>query len=266
MKILILGAGGYLGGALYARCASEKSLSVYGTCRTSLRDGLHPLDILDEAASREAIEAFDPDVVVWCLKNQEREAELSHIGLRHILSLLKPAVRFIYISTGLSDGENQNEETPPEPRAEGMYLANYVNGKILGEELTRTHENHVILRPAQIYGFGAAGEMDERMLRVVQAVEKDGKMVRSANVYISTVHVEDLVSCIVELFYGSFTGTLCVAAENPVSYYEFYSFLARQVGICSDKVVAQYEAQSTANCFDTAKAQAILKTKFRQLC
>lgn len=265
MKVLILGAGGYLGNVLFSRCKLLAGYSVCGTYFKRPQEGMYSLDILDVMNTRKIIDLFDPGVVVWCLLNADKELEMSDIGLRHLLSHLKPTVRFIYISTGLSSKEGQNEETPPEPREASLYLANYVNGKILGEQLVRSTNNHVIIRPGQIYGFGASGELDERMQRVQNAIKKDGKMIRSANAYISTVHVDDLASCIVELFGSNFVGTLCVASSKTVSYYDFYRFLARQIGVEDEKIIPDYESKFSSGYFDTSKMQSVLLTKMRNI-
>jgi len=269
MKILILGASGYLGGVVYAQCRELADCAVCGTTHTQPAVGLCQLDICDENATRELISSFAPDAVIWCLWSKINEMELTDAGLRPLLALLPPSVRFIYLSTSLSPQDNQNEETPPEPMSEGSragtHLADYVNGKILGEELVRKRPNHVILRPGQIYGFGARGEMDGRMIRVREAVSETGGMVRSANVRISVVHVEDLALSIVELLDSDFTGTLCVASDRPVSYYEFYQYLAAQIGIEPDKIEPEYENRQPGRWFDTAKAKALLRTKFRDI-
>lgn len=265
MNVLILGASGYLGSVLFSYCNAKTTNSIYGTYFARPREGMHSLDIFDVMKMRKVIESINPDVVCWCIMNENNEYELSDIGLRHLLSLLKPTVRFIYLSTGLSHKENHNEETPPEPVEAGMYHANYVNGKILGEQLVKEHANHVIIRPGQIYGFSESGESDERMHRIQNAVEKDGEMIRSAIAYISIIHVGDLANCIIELFDNGFTGTLCIASNKIVSYYEFYKFLARQIGVEEEKIVPDYESKYSSGYFDTSKAQSIFSTLIRDI-
>jgi len=223
------------------------------------------LDIFDTTNTQKILNDSNPDVVVWCIMSGERELEISDEGLRHLLSLLKSSVRFIYISTSVSNKEWQDEDTPPEPRDESMYLANYVNGKILGEQLVQTHNNYVIIRPGQIYGFGALGEPDERMQRIQRAINKDGELIRSANAYISIVHIDDLVSCIVELIDNDFVGILCVASERAISYYSFYAYLAKQIGIDEDKIKPEYESGMPSSYFNTSKANSVLRTKPRIL-
>ena len=264
MKTLILGANGYLGKVLFSKCNALKEMFIYGTYFNNPSNGLFFLNILDKEATRKVIDSFAPDIVVWCLCSAEHEIELSNIGLRNILSLVNPSVRFIYISSTLSQKENQNEETLSELRTEEMYLANYINGKILGEELVQSHKNYVIIRPGQIYGFGQDGAIDIRMQRIKNHVKENGNMIRSANAFVSVIHVNDLVSCIIELFYSDYTGILCVASEKAVSYYEFYTFLARQIGIDEEKILPEY-SNTLSTYFDTSKARSIIKTPMRNL-
>jgi dTDP-4-dehydrorhamnose reductase len=264
MRVLIIGASGYLGKVLYAKCKASPAMSVCGTYCHNPQDDMLYFNIFDETTIRSIIDLFDPNVIVWCLYDIEQEIEVSDRGLRYLLSHLKPNVRFIYVSSTLSPREGQNEETPSEPRQTDMYLANYINGKILGEEIIKNHKNHVIIRPGQIYGLGVNGEIDTRMRRIQKEINENARMVRSANSYISVVHVEDLSSCIIELFDKNFTGTLCVASDKAVSYYEFYQYLAGQIGIASEKIQPEYD-YTLSNYFNTEKAQALLNTKIRNL-
>ena len=264
MKVLILGASGYLGKVLFYRCSTMGDIDVFGTYYTKSADGMHYVDILDEKHTRAVIETYDPDAIVWCLYGKCNEMEIENKGLRSILSYIKPSVRLIYISTALSQRESQDEETPPEQRSKSMYLADYVNGKILGEELARKHINHVVIRPGQIFGFGANGEADIRMRRLKNEVEKSGEMGRSANSNISVIHVEDLADCIIELLHNEYLGILCVAAAKTVSYYEFYVFLAKSIGVSDGAIVPEYD-QQISNYFNTAKATSLLETKIRNL-
>ena len=261
-KVLVIGAAGYLGQVLCATCRDEAGVAVYGTCRLGATtvSNLYPLDLLDGCGVAALVDELAPDVVVWCAKDEAREYELNDVGLRNLLAALGASMRLIYLSTALADGAGQNEQTPPQSRAAGAYLSGYVNGKILGENLARSHGNHVIIRPGQIYGRGANGQADSRMRRLADAVAANGTMTRSANALISVIHVEDLARCIVELIAHTVAGTFCLAAERPVSYYDFYRHLAGQIGVDAEKIVPIYDEKPAHCYFDVTKAKSMLGT------
>ena len=255
MKLLILGAGGYLGGVLHARALARADVTAVGTTRQQA-------DVLHAAAVTTFLREAAPDAVVWCLADFEKETTLSAEGLANVLQALPSQTRFVYVSTMLAQGANQTEDTPPVPRADGAYLADYVNGKIAGEALVRTRPNHVILRSGQVYGLDAQGAPDKRMQRIAAQCAAGQFLPRAADAFVSTVHVEDLADSILELCHNDFKGTLCVAAP-PVSYYHFYRQLAVLTGLPAEIITPQAPSDAPNDYFNTRVCHQILQTKLR---
>lgn len=263
MNVLILGASGYLGKVLYQKCLQSKDVTVCGTTRRSKDMRFLPLDVLDGSAVTQIIDGYKPNVIVWCLCDAENEMMLSEMALPNLIRQLNPDTRLIYISTTVSSQENQTEEVKPEQRRPEAYLANYVNGKILGESLVREHPNHVIIRPGQIYGFGADGEYDCRMNRIWEQKKTGQTYKRYDNAYTSIIHVENLADCIIELFSVDFTGIINIASARPVSFFEFYTMLAEMMGINPGIVEPEHVKNPQSNFMKVSKAQSILRTQLR---
>lgn len=263
MKVIILGAGGYLGKVMYKKCKANKMLTVKGTYYSKPFEDTEYLDILDTKSSTELLESFCPDVIVWCICSKDNEPQIAYVGLSSILSAIKPTTKFIYISSTLSSKENQDENTLPEQRSADLYLSSYVNGKILGEQLTQNHLNHVIIRPGQIFGFGVNGEFDVRMQRIKDELENNNQMIRTVNSSISIIHIDDLVNSITELFMNKYTGILCLASENPVSHFEFYRLLARVMGMNENLIAPITSENPYKDYFNVSKSKALLKTVIR---
>lgn len=261
MKVLILGAGGYLGKVVYKKSKANNLFIVKGTHYSKAFEDTERLDILDTGSVRRLIDRFCPDVVLWCIYNKLDEVQLSNVGLSELLSAIKPETRLIYISTTLSPLENQDENTLPVKRSPDQYLAAYVNGKILGEQFVQKHPNHVIIRPGQIFGFGAEGEYDDRMRRIIEEIRNHDYMERIENSRISVIHVDELADVILELCSNEFVGTLCVAAEKPVSYYHFYRLLAHMIGVEESKMIPVIsDSPHNDYYFNVSKAKALLRT------
>lgn len=260
MKVLILGAGGYLGKGIYKKCKANKMLTVRGTYYSKPFEDTEYLDILDTRSAIKLLESFCPDVIVWCICSKDNEPQIADVGLSSILSAIKPTTKFIYISSTLSSKENQDENTHPEQRSANMYLSSYVNGKILGERLTQDHPNHVIIRPGQIFGFGVNGEFDVRMKKIKDELENNNQMIRTVNSSISIIHIDDLVNSIIELFTNKFTGILCLASEKPVSHFEFYRLLARIIGMDENLIAPVISENPYKDYFNVSKSKALLKT------
>ena len=263
MKLLILGAGGYLGGVLYAQATARADVTAVGVTRHPA-DGMRQADVMREADIAPCLREAAPDAVAWCLADMEHETALSAIGLANVLQALPPRTRFIYTSTMLSSGANQMEDTPPQPRAASAYLAEYVNGKIAGEALTRTRANHVILRPGQVYGLDARGEWDKRMQRIAAKCSAGQALPRAADASVSTVHVADLADSILELCGSGFTGTMNIAAP-PVSYFNFYRHLATLAGLPAACIIPQSPSDAPDDTLDTRLRRQALHTGIREI-
>ncbi|MEW8994309.1 NAD-dependent epimerase/dehydratase family protein [Clostridium sp.] len=264
MKILIIGASGYLGNTIYKKLKESSNDDIYGTCYSSGNQELLQINVLNKLDIKKLL-SFKPDIIIWSIFDAEKEMSLSQIGINEIVSSISKNVRLIYVSTTVGKGQNQTENVTPHKRMPNEYLSKYINGKIEGESIVRKHSNYVIVRPGSIYGNDYNGEMDCRMKELLAIYQRGEIYSRTANMYVSFVNVEDLADAIIELAYSDFTGIVNIAGEKPISHYEFNIHLARLINIDSSFIVPDYKPEDIYHNISSDKRKFLLNTLIRDI-
>lgn len=272
MKILILGATGFLGSTLYRRALEDDSLTVVGTSRSLKNEiNLMHVDVTDKPSIVQAIKKSMPDVVIWCLMSMEAEDQLIHVGLKNVLEELESTTKLIFVSTDavFVEGKGSYKELDPTgllPKE--ARLAVYVNAKHEGERyVMNTHPNHVIIRTGPLYGD--MNKLDNRTDQIIKNIKDDKPFHAWANVYRSFVNVDDLSNAILELAKNDVTGILHAGPLKKDSYYSFYKKRLEQLGLDSPlflpKMVSQDESPylSFDTSLNTEKIHQLLSTTFR---
>lgn len=264
MKLLIIGASGYLGNTIYKKLKERGSDEIYGTCCKSSKDDLLQINILNKADIRKLV-SLKPDVIIWSIYNPEQEISLSQIGVNEIVSSISQDTRLIYISTTIGQGKDQTEEVFPHKREDSEYYFKYINGKIEGENIVKRHGNYLIARPGSTYGYDCDGKMDSRMKGLLEISKAGNQYSRTANMYTSFVNVEDLAEAIIELSYKDITGVINISGEKPVSHYDFNIYLAELMGIDSSFIVPDCKAEDVYHSLSNNKRKLLLDTVIRDI-
>jgi dTDP-4-dehydrorhamnose reductase len=264
MKLLVIGASGYLGNTIYKKLKERNNDDIYGTCCRSSKQELMQINALDKVDIQKLL-SLEPDMIIWSIMDQEQEMLLSHIGINEIVNNISKDVRLIYVSTTIGKGKDQDENVVPNVRMTDEYLSKYVNGKIAGESIVKKHSNHVIVRPGSIYGYDYDGKMDYRMKGLLELSKMGEQYSRTANMYTSYVNVEDLSDAIIEIAYGNFTGTINISGERPVSYYDFNIYLAELMGIYSSFIIPDYREEDIYHNLNNDKRKTLLNTLIRDI-
>jgi len=167
MRALITGAGGQLGRDLQRCLASHDVLPLSHS----------QLNITDQAAIQQALQAFRPQVVVHTAAltdtmRCEREPELAHavnaLGAEHVARACAHAnAAMVYVSTNeVFEGENPFpyvESDEPAP------INRYGRSKLEGERLLQSAlDRHYIVRTAWLYGAGG-NHFVAKMLRAAES-------------------------------------------------------------------------------------------------
>ncbi|MBU5225068.1 NAD-dependent epimerase/dehydratase family protein [Clostridium senegalense] len=239
MKILILGASGFLGSNVFELMKYNKDFNVLGTCNNSTDNyDLIKLDITNEHEVKTLINKFNPDVILWSLisdmKNNKSEKYLIEIGLNNVLKNLSPEQKLIFISTNaiFRGGNGYYKETDmPKYRNSNKSLAEYVNAKIDGEKLVKRHSNHIIVRPGAIYGKYTEGRWDKRISLLIEQLESGKEIVRTKNLYNTFVNVDELAKAIKKLIEIDYKGIIHLGPILKESYYNFYIKIAKKLNL-----------------------------------
>lgn len=267
MRLLIIGASGYLGREIH-RQAEAAGHKVIGT-RFSSKDegGLMPLDIRDYEAVAAGIDNADvaADAVINAAYAQTDWATTA-VGPAHI-SAVTGAVgaRLVHISSDAvfgGDLEVYDESCDPSPTTP------YGAAKAAAEVAVASNDRFAaIVRTSWILGDGMSGF--ESFVRALARGEAEGVLfdddVRAP------VHVADLAAAALELAaqpaYEGYAGVLHVAGSDAVSRYELGCLLVERdgldLGALPKASKSSIGSKGTAVVLDSTKAGAMLAANLR---
>lgn len=261
MRVLIIGASGYLGGAVLRR-ARAAGHEVVGTAWSSARAGLSRLDIRDRAAIDRLVGAVEPAVVVNAAYVQSDWAAtaLGPVGIAAVCAAR--AVRFVHVSSDAvfigGDRESYDEACPPAPSTP------YGAAKAAAEVgVAAVDASALIVRTSWILGDGRSPfESFVRALAGGAAGALFDDDVRSP------VHVGDLASALVESCASDRGGLLHVAGPESLSRYELGCLVAERDGLDPRALPRAAKASVTGAAgaavrLDSAKAAGVLATGIR---
>src|SRR5690554_4137999 len=101
MRILLLGATGFLGAYCYRMLTETTSNVIIGTFGHSKIISVHlKIDLTSADSVKRIMLETNPDVVIWCAKHTStdfNEKQINQVGLQSILESAKENVRLIYV-------------------------------------------------------------------------------------------------------------------------------------------------------------------------
>lgn len=263
MKVLVIGASGFLGGTVYSKLKNGDT-EVLGTYSKNRKDSDYvKLDVFETGSLISLVDGFKPDVVVWTVMDQEHEEEIAENVIPALCDALGN-IRFIFVSTSVAYEKNMSENVEPFLRTEENYNYHYFNGKIKSERVISKLPNYCIVRPGSIYGVDSFGKMDNRSLALKKHVDSGEKYIRADNIEFSIIDVKELADAIIELSTNDYVGIINVSEEKPISHYAFNKALCRKYG-WDDKCVVANEEKENKYYLDNSLRKRILKTKIGSL-
>ncbi|MEG3042666.1 MAG: NAD-dependent epimerase/dehydratase family protein [Clostridium sp.] len=274
MKVLVLGASGFLGGHLYKKLKGDGKFQVLGTFNNSSNnEELARVDVTNQDEVQGVMKAFNPDVIIWSLMSTYNEEVMVKSGLNNILRTICKNAKLVFISSNavFSSGKGNYKETDkPQIRKENDNLALYAMGKIYGEEIVKEMNNYIIVRPGAIYGKDIYGRWDKRIEKFISEIENHKKVIRTKNLYNTFVKVEELASGIIELIKMNYKGIIHLGPQNKESYHSYYRRISKQLGlddnIVKGNIISDEEAERgnilLDNSINTDKARSLLGNVF----
>jgi dTDP-4-dehydrorhamnose reductase len=224
MRVLITGGGGQLGRDLRAALAGHTVLPLSHAA----------LDATDAEAVRDALEAFEPDLVVHAAAltdttRCERDRTFAHavnaIGSRNVAEACRHVDAAIaYVSTNeVFDGAKKApylETDPPHP------INAYGLSKLEGEEAVRdTLADHYIVRTAWLYGHGG-NHFVSKVLRAAEA----GPVTGVTDEIATPTWTRDLAAALAGLIETGAFGVYHLTNAGEASRYEWAQEALRLAG------------------------------------
>jgi nucleoside-diphosphate-sugar epimerase len=244
MRILVTGASGFIGQALCgALLAREHDVAALVRREGSQPAGTRPLagDLSDGERLRELLAAERPDCVAHLaaeIASQRSEAKVREVNVAGTTRLLDacsalaredPASgpRVVFASTvvtGDARGALLDEQTPL------PVSTPYGRSKQEGERLVLgCGLPAVVIRPSHVYGPG--GWYAQELIAQLRRPGRFAVIGSGANLW-DVVHVDDVVEALVLGVERAAPGAIYhVADDRPISFYEFMSLTAQQLGL-----------------------------------
>lgn len=248
MRVLIIGASGFIGRYVSRRLASAVGHTVFSTynSRPPADDGAswHRLEITDGARLDALFGVAHPEVVVHLAamadvgtaeRNPEVAAAVNATATETITRLCNlHSTRLIFVSTEyVFDGQGgpYREDDPPAPTTQ------YGRTKFQAEQAVASLEtNWSVLRTSIVYGWPAPGRRNFVPWLVGRLSDGDAYHAPT-NVYRSPVYVEHLVDGIERLVEVDDTGVHHVAGSDWVNMRDFAVAVADKFGLDPSLVI-----------------------------
>lgn len=269
MRILIIGASGFIGRYVSSRLANPAGNTVFGThnSRPPADDGAswHRVEITDPAGLDALFASARPEVVVHLAamadvgtaeRNPEAAAAVNATATETIARLSeRHAARLIFVSTEyVFDGRGgpYREDDVPAPTTQ------YGRTKFDAEQVVASlASNWSVLRTSIVYGWPAPGRRNFVPMLVDRL--RNGEAYHGpANVFRTPVYVEHLVDGIERLVEAEDTGIHHVAGSDWVTMHDFAVAVAENFGLDTSLVIPVTDTMDDRLGLDCTRTMADL--------
>ena len=250
MRILVVGASGFIGRHLMRRLAGAGRQAVAGTFRSRVPDldgnSWYRVELTDPSGLASVFAAVSPDVVVHLaaladVGTAEREphrAAAVNVGGTSLVAGLteQHRARLVYVSTEYvfrGDTGHYTEDATPQPTTV------YGRTKLEAErEVAGICTNWSVLRTSIVYGWPEPGQRNFGPW-LVDSLRNGRRYHGRTDVYRTPIYVQHLVDGIQALVSEHRVGTYHVAGKDWVSMYDFAHAIARAFDLDGDLVVPE---------------------------
>jgi dTDP-4-dehydrorhamnose reductase len=263
--LLVVGAGGHLGGEVCRRAVAA-GRPVVGTFHRTAGavDGVdwRALDVRDGPAVRALVRAVAPAAVVNCAYRYDDWAATADGSAAVALAAAEAGARLVHLS---SDALHAGRRTPYGDDEPPTPIFPYGAAKAAAETAVRlVHPAAAIVRTSLIIG-------DERAKQVrlcLDALSGASGVALFADEIRCPISVDDLAAVVLELVASDYAGPLNVAGPEAVSRVELGLLVAHRygldpAGLRSTTIAAVGLSRPAEIRLDSARAAALLKTPLR---
>lgn len=225
-KILIIGAAGLVGSALYQELLAAKHF-VIGADNELLDDDLQFINITDQSSIQKVIARFEPRIIIltaamsnveYCEEHPEESSKVNIDGLKNVIQCMdskKSKLVFFssdYVFDGISGPYSEADALNP--------LCVYGKDKVLGEELIKKSiADHLIVRTTWVYGPEVRGK--NFVLNVIKKLKNNQKIKVPTDQIGSPTYSKCLARAVRELIENESRGIFNIVGPDLIDRYNF---------------------------------------------
>lgn len=244
MKILILGASGFLGSILYKILGAGHQVVGTTTSNDLSNSGLLTFNYTNQYSLQQLLTSVKPDCVINCIaladvdfseNNEVLALKLNFELPRDLSSVCElERIRLIHISTDHFESKESGLRESDVPIPVNIYG----KSKLLGDSaVLKTSKSAVVIRTNF---FGRSGSGNKGLVDFVdKALNSSEPIFGYENIVFNPVGAHFLGSCIHKLIHSNYAGILNVASPNFISKFEFLRLVADKLKLDSTRVSPQ---------------------------
>lgn len=269
MRILIVGASGFIGSALHSACGAD----AVGTYCLHPTEGLRHLDLCDAGAVQRLVADVQPTLIIhpaaqpnvdWCEDHAAESHAINVAGTRHMAAAARAAgARYVYFSTDYvfdgSAGPYREDAATDPPNVYGRH-------KLEAERaVASVLDDYLIVRVCGVYGFERQGK--NFVMGLLARAQKGEPMNVPSDQWGNPTYADNLAAAVRELALSSHRGVYHVVGPDHLDRISFArlacSVFGLDPGFLRPRTTAelgQRARRPLRGGLDTAKARAVLAT------
>lgn len=235
MKVFIVGASGFVGGAMYEYMSKEHE--TYGSFYSNPVDGLVRLDIKDKSEIKTILTSFKPDVIIhpaanpnveYCEANSKETWEVNVEGSKNLIDAAREiGAKLVYFSSDyVFDGDDgpYSESDAPNP------INEYGVQKLTVERLIENNlQDHLVIRITVVYGWEINGK--NFVMRLIEKLKNGASINVPFDQIGSPTYVNNIALIVKELIESNKNGVYHVAGADLMDRYTFARKVAEVFGL-----------------------------------
>lgn len=239
MSVIVTGASGMLGGAIYRRLL-EDDVDVHGwsNWRTQAPDD----HFFSPRGTSHSI--GDADLVIHCAAMTDADAAESFAEKAFMINTVwagrlaasarERGARFIYVSTdAVYDGERpglRSEDEAPNP------LSVYAKTKLMGEQAVLLMNPEATIVRTTMVGWVLPTKREKFAEQIIRELINGSRLTLFRDAIFSPLHVGDLADYLISLAEIEHSGVLNVGSQAPISKFAFGLMVAQRFGLDSSPI------------------------------